>query len=241
MPSPFFLRKPRFALVYVLGAWLFLVAHTTQQTLRLGIAFVLLGELIRLWANGYVGHRKVGRTKLHLKESKIGQLITAGPYAFVRHPLYFGTFLIGAGFCVIVGDLWLSLAALVFFFRVYLRKMWEEERRLMHEWGPAYRAYHRRVPRWLPRWRRYARRHGAWSWLGIGASREWKTLIWLTVLLIVLYFRMEFIQEHEPFFDGRPILRITLLVVLLGLVLTDVLIELIRRRPRRTTPPAQAT
>ena len=83
------LRKPRFLLVYLLAAWIFLVAYTTKLSLRVGIVFVLFGELMRLWANGYVGHRKVNWTNHEQGQPKIGHLVTAGPYALIRHPLYF--------------------------------------------------------------------------------------------------------------------------------------------------------
>ncbi len=78
-------------LVYPLGAGFFLFGHVTEGTLRTGIALIVAGEAIRCWANGYVGQSKVN-------QGGSGRLITAGPYAFVRHPLYLGTFLIGSGF-----------------------------------------------------------------------------------------------------------------------------------------------
>jgi protein-S-isoprenylcysteine O-methyltransferase Ste14 len=61
-----------------------------------GVAFVLLGILVRLWASG------------HVKKDKV--LTTTGPYGYVRHPLYVGNHLITLGFCVASGLLW-SFAA----------------------------------------------------------------------------------------------------------------------------------
>jgi len=48
-------EKPRFAFVYPLAIALVIFAHTTEPSLRWGIVIVALGELLRLWANGYVG------------------------------------------------------------------------------------------------------------------------------------------------------------------------------------------
>ncbi len=225
--------KPRFLLVYPLVAWLVLVANTTEFQLRVGISLALLGVLLRIWANGYVGHVKVNRTQQWRGDAKIGRLITAGPYAFVRHPLYLGSFLIGAGFCVIVGDLWFSLAALAFFLIVYRRKMAEEERLLFGELGDEVATYQRMVPRWLPTGRRYPYRSGQWSWQGIRASKELKTVVWVVVLLILLYFREEFWQEHEFFAHSKWWYHATLLGITAVLIAADGAFELLKRRAKR--------
>lgn len=232
------LRKPRFLFVYPMVPLLFLLASTTERQLQLGIAIVLLGESLRLWANGYVGHVKVNVTQKRRGEAKIGRLVTAGPYAFVRHPLYLGTFLIGTGFCVVVGNVWLGIAALAFFLMVYRRKMAQEEELIREEWGNAYRVYHAAVPRWLPTWRRYSVREGRWSWQGVLASKEFKTLSWIIVLLLLLYFRMEWIQEREPFLSEHWLKSICLLGLLVVLVLLDGCWELIRWRAKFMTRTA---
>ena len=213
------IRKPRFILGYSIAIASFFLAHTTKQSLIIGAVIVLLGESIRLWANGYVGHRKVNQTQG--SGPTIGQLITAGPYAFVRHPLYFGTLIIGAGFCVIVGSPWLALVTFIFFIAVYHHKMAEEEETIRHEWGETFDRYQRAVPQWFPTGRRYAQRHGEWSWAGIRASQEFKTLTWVIVVVILLFFRLELLQEREPLLAGQPLLRLALLGLVTVLVLID--------------------
>ena len=226
------LTKPRFLFVYPLAGLLFAFGHVTERGLRLGVLAVLLGETLRLWANGYVGHVKVNWTEQSRGDAKIGRLITAGPYAFVRHPLYLGTSLIGAGFCLIVGNAWLALLAFVSFLLIYRVKMAEEEQLLLHEWDRAYQRYHAAVPRLLPSVRRYPGRHGRWSWRGVAASKEWKTAIWVTVLVILLYLWEEGIQEHKGLFSQHACLRWSLVVIMVALMATDGIIELIGRRAR---------
>ena len=234
------MRKPRFLLVYPLTIWLFWVASPTEQSLRLGLLFVLLGEALRLWANGYVGHVKVNWTQKWRHDPRIGQLITAGPYAYVRHPLYLGTFLIGVGFCIIVGNLWLALAALGFFLVIYRRKMAQEEAILLEEWGPEFERYQQAVPRWLPTGRHNPHPHGRWSWQGIMASKELKTLVWVLVLLNVMYFRGELITAHEPFLQRHGLKHVLLLALTIVLNLSDVTYELLHRWRRRQPPRAPA-
>ena len=228
-------RKLRFLFVYPLAVWLLLVAETTERSFRLGVAFVMLGELVRLWADGYVGHVKVNWTQQWRGDAKVGSLVTAGPYAFVRHPLYLGTFLIGVGFCIIGGNPWMSVAALAFFLTVYRRKMAKEEVLLLDEIGASYLAYQAAVPRWVPTLRRYPNRQGRWSWQGLAASKEWKTVIWVLVVIIGLYFREEILQEHEFLPTSKPsawLKQVILLVTALVLMLTDGVAELTLRRRR---------
>ena len=226
-------RKPRFAFVYLLVIWLFVTARTTEATLRAGVIPILLGELLRLWANGYVGHRKVNWTEKWRGDAKIGRLITAGPYAFVRHPLYLGTFLIGVGFCVIVRNLWVGVAALGFFLLLYRRKMDEEETMIRGEVGAEFERYERAVPRWIPTGRRYTEPYGEWSWRGIMASKEWKTCVWVTVVVILLYFREEYVQEPNRWMRAGGGHTMALFGVMVALIAVDLVVELFIRRSKR--------
>ena len=234
-------RKPRFLLVYPLLIWFVFWARTTETGLRIGVILALLGETIRLWANGYVGHVKVNQTQKERGDAKIGQLITGGPYAYVRHPLYLGTFLIGAGFCVIVGNIWLAVVALIFFLLVYQWRMGKEEMVLLDEWDKVFERYRFSVPRWIPIGRRYDQPTGSWSWQGIQASKELKTLVWVIVLIVLMYFREEFIQKHELFLGSRWLIHVMLLVLMIGLIASDVSYELSKYLKRSRAKPNPLT
>ena len=227
------LRKPRFLIVYPLAMWLAVTASTSEWSLRLGSAVVLLGEALRLWANGYVGHVKVNVTSTSGRAPKIGRLITAGPYAYVRNPLYLGTFLIGLGFCVAVRNAWLAASGLAVFTLIYRRKIAQEEALIAEEWAEAYRAYHRAVPRWLPVRRRYAHRHGRWSWQGIGASQELKTVVWVIVGLLAVYLREEIVQEGEWRWHVTGLKHLVIAALMLLLMAGDGVAELVQRARRK--------
>ncbi len=222
--------KPRFLFVYPLTVALFLFAHVTERSFRAGMILIILGELVRGWANGHVGHLKVNWTQKWRGDAKIGRLVTAGPYAFVRHPLYLGTLVIGAGFCLMVNNPWLTLAALAGFLSVYHRTMAQEEALLRDECSQEYLAYQAAVPRLVPRWHRYARRQGEWSWRGIAASKEWKTAIWIMVLAISVYFWEEWVQERGRLLEERHAYRLFLLTLLLLLIALDGFMEVLTRR-----------
>ncbi|MBI2104323.1 MAG: isoprenylcysteine carboxylmethyltransferase family protein [Candidatus Omnitrophica bacterium] len=226
------LRKPRFLLIYPLIPALFLMAATTERQLHIGIVLAVVGMGIRLWANGYVGHVKVNWTQKWRGDAKVGTLITAGPYAYIRHPLYFGSLLIAVGVLVIVGRLWLSLIALGSLLIVYHRKIVREEALLRDEWGPVYARYQQAVPRYWPTWRHYAERRSQWSWKGILASKELKTVAWTAILVVGLYFWEELTREHEFLPAGEPLeylKHLALLAAAVMLMAADGLFELTRR------------
>ncbi len=223
------LTQPRFLFVYPLVLALFVFSQVTDASLRAGSVLILLGVALRVWANGYIGDRKVNETK---GTGKVGQLMTAGPYAFVRHPLYLGSFLIGAGFCLTMGNLWVSLAAFAAFAGAYADKMRQEDELLRAECGPAWVDYAAAVPQLIPRRRRYPHRRGQWSWQGIAASKEWKTVSWVAVVMILVYFWKETVQKHEGLFAERPLYHLTLLGVAVALIAFDGLMELMTRRAK---------
>ena len=78
------------------------------------------------------------------------QLATAGPYAYVRHPIYTGMLgmLLATGFAI---SYWPALlVALVVFFVGTMIRVRSEERLLRGAFGEQFEAYARRVPAILP-------------------------------------------------------------------------------------------
>jgi protein-S-isoprenylcysteine O-methyltransferase Ste14 len=110
-----------------------------------GIALVAFGELLRLWAVRQIG--AVSRTR----SDRLGPLVSTGPFAFVRNPLYLGNIALWAGFCLSAGFIRLAplvIGLLAFIYHAIVR--WEE-RLLESRLADRYRLYAGRVPRWLPR------------------------------------------------------------------------------------------
>jgi protein-S-isoprenylcysteine O-methyltransferase Ste14 len=104
-----------------------------------GLALVGFGLWLRVLARGWK------------YENSRGHLVTTGLYAFVRHPLYVASFLIGLGLCLILGDLLVLAVYLPLFVLVHGIVIHGEERWLAQQWGDEYRLYAARVPRFLPR------------------------------------------------------------------------------------------
>jgi protein-S-isoprenylcysteine O-methyltransferase Ste14 len=123
-------------------------ARPTVLSLVVGFAVVFVGELIRFWGVSIVGAETrttgtVGGT----------YLITTGPFAYVRNPLYLGNILIYVGVGVMSLALfpWITIAALAWFYLQYYLIVTREEEYLAERFGETYAEYRRRVRRFLPR------------------------------------------------------------------------------------------
>ena len=111
----------------------------------LGVAF--LGQALRFYTLGQVPEGTSG-------QGSVLQAVTLnrkGPYAYVRNPLYLGNLGICLGLLLIANDPWAYLLGLGFFFGEYFFIIRAEEGFLRGQFGEAFDAFTREVPRWIPR------------------------------------------------------------------------------------------
>lgn len=76
-------------------------------------------------------------------------IITSGPFAYSRNPLYLSLFVLYAGIGILADNVWLFVLALPVFFIVRYGVIAREERYLERKFGETYLSYKRRVRRWL--------------------------------------------------------------------------------------------
>jgi protein-S-isoprenylcysteine O-methyltransferase Ste14 len=114
-----------------------------------GGAFIIIGVLIRLWARG------------HFEK---GRLFTTGPYSVIRHPLYFGSFMILIGTLLQLNS-WLNwfvaLPLFVFFHGIAIAY---EERSAAEQFGAEWVAYASATPALIPSVRSIFSRLGSEQW-----------------------------------------------------------------------------
>lgn len=140
------LLRLRVPLGFALAAWYLVIAKPTSKwAYAFCLLFVVVGCALRSWAAGFL-----------LKGKRVA---VGGPYAYVRNPLYLGSFLIGMGFCGVlwhqplpwnVLTLWVGYG--VGFGVVYPLKARAEEGELTAALGEPYLRYAAAVPAYLP-WR----------------------------------------------------------------------------------------
>ena len=81
------------------------------------------------------------------------QLITVGPYRYVRHPLYTVGFLIFLGIGL-MASMWWFLIGLLILLAALIWRTGKEEDNLLREFGEEYQAYRQRTGRYFPRFGR---------------------------------------------------------------------------------------
>lgn len=116
------------------------------------VALCIAGIAICWWARLHLG--KLWSGGIVLKEGH--RVVDTGPYAFVRHPIYSGGFLVVLSFVAArayASGLLVALIFIVFF----ERKARLEERLLVREFGDEYERYRARVGMLVPRFSSGAR------------------------------------------------------------------------------------
>jgi protein-S-isoprenylcysteine O-methyltransferase Ste14 len=141
--------------VFVLIAYL--IAHTgnrsaigrfrlaeTPSTDGIGIACTAVGIAFAFWARFYLG-RNWG---MPMSVQENAELVTTGPYAYVRNPIYSGMLLAMLGTAIVIGLAWLSLFLVSAFYFVY--SVTQEEKLLIAQFPSTFPAYRARTKMLVP-------------------------------------------------------------------------------------------
>ena len=127
------------------------VASNAETILRMiGLAFFIVGWSLVLWARWTLGALYGVSTSFTAPLQAHHRLIQNGPYAFVRHPMYLGYWLLLVGVTLIYRT-WTPLLFLVMCLASFSRRAEREEKVLAEKFADEWRAYVARVPRFVPR------------------------------------------------------------------------------------------
>lgn len=143
--------KNRGALLSIPALLLALFGKPSAFSVTVGLPLAFAGELLRCWAVGYSG---VTTREDHVTAP---ELVSAGPYAYVRNPLYAGNFITAAGFAIaftggnsLGGRAALCAASLGTMAAVYATIVPHEEQFLRAQFGEPYERYCASVPSIVP-------------------------------------------------------------------------------------------
>ena len=189
---------------------------------QITIARLLAGALVgsagfglRIWAPSY----QWPNIATAQPDSRTG-LLTAGPYAYLRHPIYLSMFLLTIGAFLAFGS-W--IAALVTVVPTYFVNWWQaryEERFLVEKYGREATEYQQHLPMFIPNpFKPYPVRNGQFS-LAKGIKHDIGPLS-AFVCFIILMLGVTLIQP--------PTLPITLGILVGSILLSFVLVWLVRR------------
>jgi protein-S-isoprenylcysteine O-methyltransferase Ste14/membrane-associated phospholipid phosphatase len=143
----------------------------------IGLLIVVAGVLIRMWA---VGQLRVPQRRHGSGDS----LVTTGPYAYVRHPIYVANALIGIGVALLAENAAALLVIPAVTCVLYRLIVPVEELRLREVFGPAYETYRARVPRWMPNRLPLAGDSSRlWAWTAL--RQDYRAVLTTTILVVI--------------------------------------------------------
>jgi protein-S-isoprenylcysteine O-methyltransferase Ste14 len=117
--------------------------------LILGSLLYFPGMSLALWARLALGKDYFVSTSFGAQLFAEHHLLTSGPYAVVRHPMYIGIFLAALG-SLLVYFTWTTLL-FVCFAPLFTFRARREEAALAEEFGEKWQEYRMRVPAFIPR------------------------------------------------------------------------------------------
>ena len=181
--------KNRGALLSLPAVLLAALGKPSAASATVGLPIAIAGELLRCWAVGYSGVTTRG------DRVEAPALVTAGPYAYVRNPLYVGNFITALGFAIAFtgknsfpAKLGLIGGSLGVMAGVYGVIVPHEEEFLRSEFGEAFDAYCDRVPPFIPLAEPADEGEGTWK-PEVIRDAETRTFATFTAMLGVLWLK----------------------------------------------------
>jgi protein-S-isoprenylcysteine O-methyltransferase Ste14 len=171
------ISRIRVPLGFVLAFFYFLYCLPTLKSLAWGSTIALIGVGIRAWASGH----------LHKNE----RLATSGPYAYTRNPLYFGSFIIGLGFCAVTRSYTVAALYVILFAVLYIPIMQKEAEHLRTVFGNDYLQYEAGVPLFFPRLKPSTRSTAPFTIQQYFTNKEYNALVGYLGALALLFLKMK--------------------------------------------------
>jgi protein-S-isoprenylcysteine O-methyltransferase Ste14 len=147
-----------------------------------GAILMAFGELLRIISVGYIGEASRAR------EIVADKLITNGPYAYIRNPIYTGNMFLYMGASIFAGS-WLPylLYLVILFFSIqYSLSVKYEESILTEIHGKSYSDYLESVPRFYPRMSAYSKKSNHKMDLAIALASEKTTFLAIIGFIVMV-------------------------------------------------------
>ena len=120
----FLIARARVTAGFFVAVAAFWLARPTWGSLAAGALVAAAGALLRIWAAG------------HLRKGE--EVTRSGPYRRLRHPLYYGSFLIGLGFAIAAADALAAGVVIVYLVVTLLAASRLEEATLREAFGAEF-------------------------------------------------------------------------------------------------------
>ena len=136
-----------FVVLYAIHpSWLGVLSVPLPDLMRwMGVALGVVSLVVYAWSRATLGRE--WSSQLEMREQH--HLVTTGPYAWIRHPIYLALLGFLASIALITAN-WLFIALLVFSMVDLALRIPKEEQMMIAEFGDEYKAYMQRTGRLFP-------------------------------------------------------------------------------------------
>jgi protein-S-isoprenylcysteine O-methyltransferase Ste14 len=115
----------------------------------LGAVIFIASLVLYLWGLRTLGENFNASSGFGVRLQQAHQLVTYGPYAYVRHPMYLAVILVGWGGLLLYRTWTMLFFAILMLGLIYRAR--KEEQALAQVFGRQWEAYTHQVPGWIPR------------------------------------------------------------------------------------------
>ena len=173
------------------------------------LSLISFGHLIRARTVGKRTIQTSGRNRSH----QVAQVLNkTGWYSLVRHPLYFGNYLIWLGLAIFLSNFWFVIILSLLFWIYYERIMFAEEVFLEEKFGEEFTDWATKTPSFFPSFKNYLPNHCSFSWR-IVAKNEYPGIISsATSFLLILILKRSVLLGSFSFCSTDKIFLLVIVV-----------------------------
>jgi protein-S-isoprenylcysteine O-methyltransferase Ste14 len=145
----------RFTIVFLLYAALVFLPYADRRGIGLineepiirwaGLICFAFGIVLVFWSGIALGRLYSAEVTIQ----KDHQLITSGPYRYIRHPRYAGGIIYALGFALLFRS-WIGIVAIILSLGIFALRIRDEEALMQAEFGQEWEAYCKRSWRLIP-------------------------------------------------------------------------------------------
>ena len=170
---------------------------------------ILSGHLIRARTVGKRTIQTSGRNRSH----QVAQVLNkTGWYSLLRHPLYFGNYLIWLGLAIFLSNFWFVIILSLLFWIYYERIMFAEESFLEEKFGDEFTNWASNTPSFFPSFKNYLPNPCSFSWR-IVAKNEYPGIISSTTsFLLILILKRSILLGYFSFCDSDALFLLIIVV-----------------------------
>ena len=184
--------------------------HGLNETILFTALFLIFsGHLIRARTVGKRTIQTSGRNRSHQVAQVLNKI---GWYSLVRHPLYFGNYLIWLGLAIFLSNFWFVIILSLLFCIYYERIMFAEEVFLEEKFGGEFTDWASKTPSFFPSFKNYVPNLSPFSWRVVIKNEYPGIISSATSFLFILILKRIVLLGHFSFCSSDAVFVVIIVV-----------------------------